>query len=238
MRRRRLELVAVAAGVLLAVGSPVAWFVTRPAGSVGTDVAEGLARATPVPTPASAPSAPASGPAGPSVPAEPSAPTEDGRLGSGSGRPADVIPVEVRLPSLDVVSPVRAVGVEGDGELEVPADVGTVGWYRFGPRPGDRQGSVVLSGHIDSAGQGRGAFFQLGELRPGDRILVRLSDGRTWRYRVVAREEWPKSVVPLDRIFSRSGAARLTLVTCGGGFREDIRSYQDNIAVTAVPEGT
>ena len=113
-----------------------------------------------------------------------------------------------------------------------------VGWYRFGPRPGDPAGSTVLSGHVDSAEQGKGAFFRLRELEPGDPVVVRSSDGRTWRYRVVSREEWPKSEVPLDRIFARSGAARLTLVTCGGGFREDIRSYKDNIAVTAVPDST
>src|SRR5829696_3884549 len=236
MRRGRLELLAVAAGILLAGGVPAAWYAARPAAAVGTDVAEALARATPVPT-SPAPRGPVAAPDLPSVPAVPRVPTQVGRLGPGSAGSADVVPVEVRLPSLDAVSPVRPVGVEADGALEIPEDVRTVGWYRFGPRPGDRQGSTVLSGHVDSAGQGRGAFFRLGELRPGDRVLVRRSDGRTWRYRVVAREEWPKSAVPLNRIFARSGAARLTLVTCGGGFREEIRSYQDNIAVTAVPEG-
>ena len=95
----------------------------------------------------------------------------------------------------------------------------------------------MLSGHIDSAEQGKGAFFRLGELEPGDPVLVRLSDRAVWRYRVVAREEWPKTVTPLDRLFARGGAARLTLVTCGGGFREDVSSYTDNVAVTAVPVG-
>jgi hypothetical protein len=63
------------------------------------------------------------------------------------------------------------------------------------------------------------------------------SDGRARRYRVVAREEWPKGSVPLDRLFARTGAPRLTLVTCGGGFREDAGSYLDNVVVTAVPDG-
>jgi sortase (surface protein transpeptidase) len=145
--------------------------------------------------------------------------------------------VEVRLPRLGVTAKVLPIGVERDGELEIPEDVRTAGWYRYGPRPGDRAGSMVMSGHIDSAEQGKGAFFKLGQLRPGDVVYVGTADRRTWRYRVVAREEWPKTAVPLDRIFARDGAPRLTLVTCGGGFREDVRSYQDNIAITAVPEG-
>lgn len=231
-RRRLLWTVLTTVGVLVAVGAPVGWYASRSPETVGADVAEALAEAAPAPTsPTPAPSGgPVPAPAGPAVP------TQDGRL-RGGDRPPAPAPVEVRLPSVDVVAEVRPIGVEPTGELEIPEDVSTVGWYRYGPRPGDDRGSMVLSGHIDSAEQGRGAFFRLGQLEPGDPVLVRGSDRRVWRYRVVAREEWPKSEVPLDRIFSRGGAPRLTLVTCGGGFREDIRSYTDNIAITAVPEG-
>jgi hypothetical protein len=152
--------------------------------------------------------------------------------------PAAAVPAAIELPSLGVRSAIRPVGVDRGGELEIPVDVDQVGWYRYGARPGDRAGSTVLSGHVDSAEQGRGAFFRLRELAPGDPVVVRDDRGRAYRYKVVAREEWPKSEVPLDRLFDRGGAARLTLVTCGGGFREQVGSYQDNIAVTAVPEGS
>ena len=228
-RRRKLWAVLATAGVLVAVGAPVVWYAQRPPETVGAEVAEALAEATAAPTPTATTAAP---PAAPGVPA---VPTQDGRVGAGF--PAPATPVEGRLPTLGVVSPVRPIGVERTGELEIPEDVRTVGWYRFGPRPGDARGSAVLSGHVDSAEQGRGAFGRLGELGPGDPVLVRLSDRKTWRYRVVAREKWPKTATPLDRLFARGGAPRLTLVTCGGGFREDISSYTDNIAVTAVPEG-
>lgn len=226
-RRRWLWTVLATVGVLVAVGAPVGWYAQRSPDTVGAAVAEALASATPAadPTP----------PPGPE-PAAPAVPTQDGRLGAG-GASAPATPVEVRLPTLGVVSPVEPIGVERDGALEIPGDVRTVGWYRYGPRPGDARGSTVLSGHVDSAEQGKGAFYRLGELRPGDPVQVRLSDRQVRRYRVVAREEWPKTATPLDRLFARGGAPRLTLVTCGGGFREDISSYQDNIAVTAVPDG-
>jgi hypothetical protein len=164
-------------------------------------------------------------------------PVRDGRLGAGRAARSPV-PDRLELPTLAVRARVGPVGVDGAGQLEIPDDVAAVGWYQFGPRPGDPAGSTVLSGHVDSAEQGRGAFYRLRELRPGDPVLVHDSAGRTRRYRVVAREEWPKGDVPLERIFSRGGAPRLTLVTCGGGFREDVRSYRDNVAVTAVPDGT
>jgi hypothetical protein len=228
MARRGWTAVAVV-GVLLAVTAPVGWALDRPPGTVDAEAAGALAQAIPAAT-ASTRSAGGDAVGGSAVP------VQDGRIGTASESPAPV-PVRLRLPRVEVTAAIRPVGVDPEGDLEIPGDVAAVGWYRFGPRPGDPAGSTVLSGHVDSAEQGRGAFFPLRRLAPGDPVLVQGSDGRIWSYRVVAREEWPKTDVPLDRIFSRTGAPRLTLVTCGGGFREDIRSYQDNIAVTAVPDG-
>ena len=64
-------------------------------------------------------------------------------IGTQSGRldalpdAAVVPPVGLRIPSLGIDAPVRAVGVDADGEMEVPAAT-DVGWYRFGPAPGAR----------------------------------------------------------------------------------------------------
>ena len=47
----------------------------------------------------------------------------------------------------------------------------------------------------------------------------------------------PKPDVPWSDVFVRDGSPRLVLVTCGGSFRRDVRSYTDNIIVTADPIG-
>jgi hypothetical protein len=39
----------------------------------------------------------------------------------------------------------------------------------------------------------------------------------------------------VDRIFARDGAPQLVLITCGGTFDRTIRSYEDNVVVTAEP---
>jgi sortase (surface protein transpeptidase) len=145
--------------------------------------------------------------------------------------------VQVRFPGLDAGAPVRAVGVDGRGEMEVPEDVRTVGWYRFGPGPGAPAGSAVLSGHVDDRVQGRGAFFGLTDLAEGDPVEVTLADGRVVGYRVVLVERVDKAVLPVDRLFARDGAPRLTLVTCGGEFDRAARSYRENVVVTAEPVG-
>ncbi len=144
-------------------------------------------------------------------------------------------PVRLQLPTLGIDSPVIPIGVTGSGELEIPEDVDDIGWYRYGPAPGAVEGSAVLSGHVDSARQGPGPFARLGELAEGDILVVVDETGAARSFTVLAREAWPKSEVPLDRIFDRGGSGRLVLITCGGDFDADSGHYEDNIAITAVP---
>ena len=61
--------------------------------------------------------------------------------------------------------------------------------------------------------------------------MIRL-DGR--RYRVTSVRRVRKQGLP-SSIYSRSGPARLVLVTCGGPFDTKTGHYRDNVVVTAVP---
>lgn len=146
------------------------------------------------------------------------------------------VPVELNVPSLGVVAPVDPVGVEPDGSMTIPADGARVGWYRFGPAPG-AEGSAVLAGHVDTRAGGPGALFALQDLAPGDELLVRRTDGTVAPFTVVGRETITKAALPTDVIFDRAGPPRLTVVTCGGPFIEQTRSYRDNVVITAVPAG-
>jgi sortase (surface protein transpeptidase) len=140
------------------------------------------------------------------------------------------------MSDLGIDAPIIAAGVAADGRVQVPPDVGTVGWYRFGPAPG-ATGSAVLVGHVDDQTQGAGVLARIGDLEPGDLIDVVGDDGKTRRFSVVAREQWPKEQTPMARLFDRGGQPRLVLITCGGHFDEERLEYDDNIAVTAAPIG-
>jgi hypothetical protein len=164
-------------------------------------------------------------------------------IGVHSARPADLEPVSLARPPLRVLIPrvgvnarIIRVGVETTGNMEVPADVRTVGWYRFGPSPG-LPGSTVLIGHVDSRATGPGVFFGLSELEPGDRIRV-LASGRRWEsFEVVARNLWEKDRLP-EQLFSREGDPVLTLITCGGSFDSAAGRYTHNVVVTAIHVST
>jgi sortase family protein len=154
------------------------------------------------------------------------------RLADLRPQPRGPRPSGLRIPAIAVDAPVIPVGVEG-GATEIPSDVLTIGWYRFGPSPGEH-GSSVLMGHVDSGAQGPGTFFHLVDIGAGDEIGVVMSDGTLRRFVVDARRQYPKTELP-DWIFRRSGPATLTLVTCGGAFDWASGHYVDNVVVFATP---
>lgn len=146
-------------------------------------------------------------------------------------------PVGLTIESLGVDAPVGEYGVDNQGRMDVPDNITEVGWYKFGPSPGE-DGSAVLAAHVDLAGPGRGLFYDLDELEPGDMVTVTYSDGSAADFEVFARSTYLKTELPLDTIFSRSGKPVLTLVTCGGGFSRSANSYDSNVVVYAVPVGS
>jgi hypothetical protein len=119
--------------------------------------------------------------------------------------------------------------------MDIPTNIHTIGWYQWGAAPGNSAGSIVMVGHVDSAQQGLGAFFYLKTLTAGAPITVTTADNKTWNYHVVAREEFPKTTIPLAAIFDQAGPPRLILATCGGAFDHSTKSYYDNIVITALP---
>ncbi|WP_188943887.1 class F sortase [Nakamurella endophytica] len=143
-------------------------------------------------------------------------------------------PATLQLPRLGVTADVAPI-VSKDGVLQIPENVGTVGWWLYSAVPGAARGSTVLAGHIDSAVQGPGALYRLGELGPGDRITVTTANGAEVAYVVQARHVYVKSQgLPAD-LWDQQGRPRLVLISCGGPFDAAQRSYQDNIVVYATP---
>jgi hypothetical protein len=217
----RPAVAAVVLGVPLAVAVPTAWALSRPAGSTGAPVARVLGS----PPATTSPTTPAGSGALPTVTARPATPVL---------APEHPAPVHVAVPALGVDAEVDAVGVRSDGAMALPDDVDRVGWYRFGPVPG-ADGSAVIAGHVDDAEQGLGALAPLREAAVGQEVQVLDGAGTTTRWRIASRELIEKQVLPLDRLFTRDGPPRLTLITCGGPFLPEFRSYRDNVVVVAEP---
>lgn len=157
-------------------------------------------------------------------------PVRSGNVTSVMTRDGAARPVRLIIDAIDVDA--RIVGVGHDrGEMEVPARADTVGWYEYGPAPGE-SGSSVLAAHVDWDGR-RGVFFSLRELPPGARIVIEFEDGSQRVFRSASLAAYEKADLPTSQIFARNGPAVLTLITCGGPFNRSIGSYRDNLVVFA-----
>ncbi len=144
-------------------------------------------------------------------------------------------PTRVKLSSVGIDAPASPVGIDvAQGVLGVSSDIHRTGWWADGAQPGDKTGTVLIAGHVDSARAGAGAFFHVKNARAGQKVELSTAGGRTFTYKVVSVRSYLKADLPTD-VWSRKGPARLVLVTCGGPFDAKLGHYRDNIVLTAVP---
>ena len=144
--------------------------------------------------------------------------------------------VSLEAPSIGVDAPLVAVGfVESglyEGQMEVPVDVATVGWYEYGGSFGP--GNTVLAGHISKPGE-RGVFYDLKLLTLGDPVTVKAA-AQNVSFTVTRVATYPKTEFPAEAVFIGDGTPALVLVTCGGAFDQGARSYEDNVIVWLKPD--
>jgi LPXTG-site transpeptidase (sortase) family protein len=141
-------------------------------------------------------------------------------------------PTRLLIPRLKVQMPVVATGLDPRGFMDLPDSSRVAGWYRHGPAPGRGTGATVLAAHVDTKREGAGPLARMVKLKQGDRIDV-VAGQRTHSYRVVSLARLNKRQVDLDRLFARSGAERLHLITCGGPFDAEAGRYEDNVVAIA-----
>ncbi|WP_231640118.1 class F sortase [Micromonospora sp. NRRL B-16802] len=140
-------------------------------------------------------------------------------------------PTRVRVPRIDIDSPLTVLGLDSAGALVPPADFDTAGWYGGGPAPGDT-GPAVLAGHLDSR-RGPAVFARLDELRPGDLVQV-WRGGQQLSFRVTGSLRTRKDDFPTALVYGPTPGAELRLVTCGGDFDRRRGHYRDNVVVFAI----
>ena len=205
MTRRRWAVVVVAAA---AVAGVAGWQMTAgwpgpaplPAAMVATTVA-------PVP-------------AGPTeLPA--ATPGPDGQTAAPAVTAATMAPGHVLVPSAGIYTAWQPEPVR-DGQAVVPAT--SAGMWDQGSTPADRQGTVLLWGHVEHA------FAGLANAVPNGVIYVRDGAGILTQWQIVRIYTEPRNYTHPD-LYSTTGPHRLALVTCGGPV--EWGHYTRNVIVVA-----
>lgn len=218
-RRRHTPVVAACVALLVAGGGAVAWAATQ---QVETPPAPPAASSTKDATtrpPTSAPPTPAPAPSPPAPEVEPLSASR---------------PTAVRIPSIDVESPVHGLGLDEQGNLNVPSGerYDEVAWYDGSPTPGE-VGPAVLEGHVTGANYSPSVFFELGGTRKGDRIEVDRADGSTATFEVTEVKSAPKAEFPRIDVYGATKGPELRVITCGGTFDKASGHHLDNVIVFA-----
>ena len=141
-------------------------------------------------------------------------------------------PVRLSIPALGIDTAFEApLGLNEDNTIEVPNSFEAVGWYQYGPTPGELGPAVVL-GHVDSY-DGPAVFYSLGQLAPGDEIAIERQDGTTAVFTVTALERHEQSGFPTEKVYGDIDHAGLRLVTCSGTYDRETLRYSHNLIVFA-----
>jgi len=136
------------------------------------------------------------------------------------------------IPTANVNAHIIPVGVTATNNLDVPPNYTEVGWYKYGPRPGE-QGNVVLDAHVDNGANIPGPFKHLRKAKVGDEISIHAEDGSEIKYRIIRTDVYWTKEFPSELIFHEKGGALLKLITCHGTFIPSEDTYDQRLVVTA-----
>ncbi len=138
-------------------------------------------------------------------------------------------PVSLEIPKLALTAPIEAKGLLDTGQMAVPDNRDTVGWFSPGAVPG-QQGNAVMVGHVDDK-TGPAVFFYLNRLTTGDFIHVEDKDGKRLTFIVTKKEAYDRQHAPLSIIFGPTNAKRLNLITCTGSFNREQGTHEKRLVV-------
>ena len=116
--------------------------------------------------------------------------------------------------------------------MEIPQAPEVVGWYRYGPQPGE-PGNAVLAGHLDTNSGAPAVFWRLKELESHDTIAIETDSRSPLLFRIDSVISYPYNQAPLDEIFRATGPPGLTLITCSGAWHRVDANYDQRLVVSA-----
>jgi sortase family protein len=171
--------------------------------------------------------------------------------------PIVVDPTAIGIPKLGAWSTLIPLGLTDDCDYSEPPCLAPppldqpmqAGWYAGAdPRvsgdeyqPGEN-GPAVIAGHVDGYGpdgsKGHpGIFAKLGDLAPGDKVIIERNDPRIPQppliFVVDGVGSFPKDKFPTEDVYGPTAGPTLRLITCGGTFDRGRGHYVDNIVVWA-----
>jgi len=131
--------------------------------------------------------------------------------------PTAGVPLQIRIPALDLETEIEMVAKDSQGRMDVPKDVYQAGWYEPGARPGET-GQAVIDGHINTPSLQPSIFYNLHKLEKDDRIFITDSKDTQWEFKVNSVVVYDNSDFPIQTVFGNKPGRHLNLITCSGSW--------------------
>lgn len=139
-------------------------------------------------------------------------------------------PSRLVIASIGLDAAIEPRGLDSKRNLDTAASPNDVAWYDLGPAPG-QPGNAIINGHVDWW-TGDAVFTRLGRVRPGDVVQVVRADGRVMTFRITLLQRVGASA-RIPSLFTTSGPATLTLITCAGVWNPLALTNTDRLLVSA-----
>ncbi|MFA5997922.1 MAG: class F sortase [Candidatus Paceibacterota bacterium] len=142
------------------------------------------------------------------------------------------LPVRLTIPRIGVDAALESVGLTPEGAMDVPTGPANAAWFSPGPRPGE-EGSAVIAGHYGWKDGLPAVFDDLSALQKGDKIYIEDENGVLTAFVVRELRSYGEYEDAPEVFGSIDGKAHLNLVTCGGVWNKDSKSYAKRLVVFA-----
>lgn len=141
-----------------------------------------------------------------------------------------ITPGKLLIPSIDVEADILHLGVNENGEMDVPATIDEVSWFEPGYKPGEN-GRAVIAGHVDGINS-PAVFWDLADLKAGDEIIIE-DEERQLIFKVYAMESVELELADVDSVFGYRSSPELVLITCSGEFDHNRGTRKERLIVYA-----
>jgi len=147
-----------------------------------------------------------------------------------TGEVSSSSPRTLSIPSVGIEARVTQVGLTKEGNMGVPESFDDVGWFKYGPLPG-QTGNAVMDGHLDDGKGNPGVFYNLDKVRMGDFVYVNNDNGETVQFRVTRVQLIDYNTTVTTEIFGETDGRHLNLITCDGTWIPEKKTYSERLVV-------
>jgi sortase A len=142
-------------------------------------------------------------------------------------------PVRVLVPEVGIDGNVIPVGIGKTGNMAVPVKYEDIGWYKYGPVPGQK-GNAVLAGHVDDGRGNPAIFYKLNEVKVGNFVYIENSNGEKIKFVVkeIRLVDYSNpSKADMQAIFGKDENEGLNLITCEGTWIPEKKTYSNRLVI-------